>query len=80
MFTLFAYLNGPAGWSEENGDTFSPQRAQLRADLQARLAELDPKLVERWRNFYEQHKQISYRYRPHLDTRCAAGFQLTSSP
>jgi hypothetical protein len=62
VFTLFAYLNGPAGWSEENREAFSPQRAQLRADLQARLAQLEPKLVERWRNFYEQHKQISYRY------------------
>ena len=62
VFALFAYLNGPAGWSEENGEAFSPQRAQLRADLQARLAQLDPQLVERWRNFYEQHKQISYRY------------------
>ena len=62
VFTLFAYLNGPAGWSEENSDAFSPQRAQLRADLQARLAQLDPALVQRWRDFYEQHRQISYRY------------------
>ena len=62
VFTLFAYLNGPAGWSEENGETFSPQRAQLRADLHARLAQLDPQLVEHWRSFYEQHKQIAYRY------------------
>jgi hypothetical protein len=62
VFTLFAYLNGPAGWREENGEAFSPQRAQLRADLEERMAALDPKLVERWRNFYEQHKQISYRY------------------
>ena len=62
VFTLFAYLNGPAGWSEENGETFSPQRAQLRADLQARLAQLDPARVQRWREFYEQHRQISYRY------------------
>jgi len=62
VFTLFAYLNGPAGWSEESDKGFSPQRKQLRADLQKQMAALDPKVVQRWRDFYQKHKQISYCY------------------
>ncbi len=62
VFTLFAYLNGPAGWSEENGNAFTQQRAQLRADLQNLMEKLDPKMVQGWRDFYQKHKQITYRY------------------
>lgn len=62
VFTLFAYLNGPAGWDEEYGKAFTPQREQLRADLQKQMVLLDPKMVQRWRDFYQKHKQISYRY------------------
>jgi len=62
VFTLFAYLNGPAGWSEESEKGFSPQRKQLRADLQNQMATLVPKVVQRWRDFYQEHKQIPYRY------------------
>jgi hypothetical protein len=47
VFTLYAYLNGPAGWVEENGPSFSPARAQLRADMAARMPALDPELVAR---------------------------------
>jgi hypothetical protein len=61
-FTLYAFLNGPAYWTEENGPSFSPARAQLRSDMAERLAALDPTLVARWRSFYEQHRQIPYRY------------------
>jgi hypothetical protein len=62
VFTLYAFLNGPAGWSDENGPAFAPARVQLRADMAARLDAVDPKLVARWRGFYEGHKQIPYRY------------------
>ncbi len=62
VFTLFAYLNGPAGWSEEAGRGFSPQREQLRADLQKQMAAMDPKVVQRWHDFYQKHKRIPYQY------------------
>jgi hypothetical protein len=61
-FTVYAFLNGPAGWTDENGPAFSPARAQLVADMEVRLATVDPKQVKRWRSFYEQHRQIPYRY------------------
>jgi len=62
VFTIFAFLNGPAGWSEEYGKGFSPQREQLRADMQKQMATLDPKAVQRWSDFYQKHKQIPFRY------------------
>lgn len=62
VFALFAFLNGPAGWSEENGKGFTPQREQLRADLKKVMDRLDPQTVRRWSDFYKQHKVISYQY------------------
>jgi hypothetical protein len=62
VFTLYAFLNGVAGWDNENGEGFTTQRQALRDALAERLAAVDPETVDRWRGYYKKHQRHPYAY------------------
>lgn len=61
-FTLYAFLEGVAGYSTELGAAKSAERDALAKDVKTVLAGLPPLKVKRWKDFYEAHRLGVYPY------------------
>lgn len=62
VFTLYAFLNGVAGYDLENAETSSPARLDLRADVKKKLSEVPPERVRAWQKNYADHKSHPWAY------------------
>lgn len=62
VFTLYAFLNGVAGFDEETGVSMTTARTQLKNDLQKAINTVNPQEVNRWKNFYQSHPADRWSY------------------
>ncbi len=61
-FTLYAFLEGVAGYEDEYGATKSKERQQLDNDMESRLAAVPASRIKRWKDFYDKHPYNVYTY------------------
>lgn len=61
-FTLYAFMEGVAGYKDELGRAKSSERLQLEGDLASRLSSISPGKVQRWKKYYDDHPYGIYSY------------------